>query len=249
MGKANLDNPWADVFEVKEWKTERDKTGQKGSLTDKVSVTDSFAKFNKASDKAAAAPILIKQLELYETVLKSKHSKEKFFSALQKLVQSQIKAVEEGVKLADEAEKAGHIAKQGEGLSLEKFIEKRGPAAEQWQKQAIVEIKKLSQLFGDGKGDEGKTLMVKVYGTVNGILNAVEDIRKFPEKEKIKDVGNKLVSWDKIADQGKKALATLKDVDKVLDAAVKAQKFDLVKATLVPKVDEILKIVEGIKVP
>jgi hypothetical protein len=243
MGKASAENPWADVFEVKEWKTERDKTGQKGSLTEKVSVTDALSRFNKASDKKAAAPILTKQLELYETVLKSKHSKEKFFSALQKLVQSQIKAVEEGVKFADEHEI----------LPLKKFIDKDGPGAEDARKQAIVLLKDLAQkVAGDidaGKVGEGRNLLMKAFGMLNMIQQVVENMNILATKEKING-GKLLDSWKKIQDEAKKASDKLKNVDKALGAAEAAKKYGWSgDNTLVPTVNEVLKMVTEIKVP
>jgi hypothetical protein len=89
-----------DVFDDKQWKAARDKTGQKGSLTEKVSMGDEFKLFQK-NKSVATAKVLQKKLELYEKQLKDKHSKEKYYSKLLKVVQDQKSAIQAGVQAAE----------------------------------------------------------------------------------------------------------------------------------------------------
>lgn len=89
-----------DVFDDKQWKTAREKAGLKGGLTEKVSMGDEFKRFQK--DKTvAAAKVLKEKIALYEKQLKDKHSKEKYYASLLKVVQGQKAAIEAGIEAAE----------------------------------------------------------------------------------------------------------------------------------------------------
>src|SRR5262245_47001624 len=77
-----------DVYDEKLWKKNRDATGLKGTLTEKVSMGEEFKRFQQKKD-ATAAKILLQKITLYETQLKNKHSKEKYYTKLLKVVQDQ----------------------------------------------------------------------------------------------------------------------------------------------------------------
>src|SRR5262245_58390238 len=94
------ENPFEDVFDEKTWTKERDKTGLKSGLTEKVSMGKEFAAFQKKKDSTAARHLL-KQLGIYEGVLKTKHRGEKYFNRLLELVESEKAAVEAGIQIAE----------------------------------------------------------------------------------------------------------------------------------------------------
>jgi len=77
-----------DVFDEKQWKTARDKTGLKGSLTEKVNMGDEFKRFQQ-NRTVAGAKVLQQKIALYEKQLKEKHSDEKYYANLLKVVQHQ----------------------------------------------------------------------------------------------------------------------------------------------------------------
>ena len=88
------------VFNDKQWKAARDKTGLKIGLTEKVSMGDEFKRFQK--DKSIlAAKVLLQKIELYEKQLKSKHAKEKYYANLLKVVQGQKTAIETDIQAAE----------------------------------------------------------------------------------------------------------------------------------------------------
>jgi hypothetical protein len=90
-----------DVFDDKQWKTAREKAGLKSGLTEKVSMGDEFKRFQK--DKTVAAAKLLKEkIALYEKQLKDKHSKEKYYANLLKVVQGQKTAIEAGIEAAEQ---------------------------------------------------------------------------------------------------------------------------------------------------
>lgn len=89
-----------NVFDDKQWKAARDKTGLKGGLTEKVSMGDEFKRFQK--DKSVeAAKLLRTKILLYEKQLKEKHSKEKYYAKLLKVVQDQKADIEAGIEAAE----------------------------------------------------------------------------------------------------------------------------------------------------
>jgi hypothetical protein len=77
-----------DVFDEKQWKMARDKTGLKGSLTEKVNLGDEFKRFQQ-NRTVAGAKVLQQKIALYEKQLKEKHSQEKYYANLLKVVQHQ----------------------------------------------------------------------------------------------------------------------------------------------------------------
>jgi len=85
-----------DVFDDKQWKTARDKTGLKDGLTEKVSMGDEFKRFQK-NKTVEGAKFLLQKVELYEKQLKDKHSKDKYYNALLKVIQDQKAALDRGI--------------------------------------------------------------------------------------------------------------------------------------------------------
>jgi hypothetical protein len=101
------------VFNDKQWKTARDATGLKGSLTEKVSMGDEFKKFAQ-NKTVGTARVLLQKVELYEKQLKDKHAKDKYYAKLLKVVQDQKVAIEAGLQeIAEEALKAAATTTQG----------------------------------------------------------------------------------------------------------------------------------------
>jgi len=89
-----------DVFNDKQWKTAREKAGLKGGLTEKVSMGDEFKRFQQ-NKTVATAKVLKEKIALYEKQLKDKHSKEKYYTNLLKVVQGQKAAIETGIEAAE----------------------------------------------------------------------------------------------------------------------------------------------------
>jgi hypothetical protein len=89
-----------NVYDDKLWKKNRDATGLKGALTEKVSMGDEFKRFQQKKT-ADAAKILLQKITLYEKQLKDKHAKEKYYAKLLKVVQDQKAAIEEGIQDAE----------------------------------------------------------------------------------------------------------------------------------------------------
>jgi hypothetical protein len=90
-------DPFEEVYNAAQWKASRDKTGQKGSLTEKVSLTDAFTRFQKHKD-VAGAELLLKQMDVYLQVLNNKHRKEPYYAKLLKLVNQQQEIIQAGIK-------------------------------------------------------------------------------------------------------------------------------------------------------
>ena len=93
--------PFDGVLTEKEWTKARDKTGLTGGLTEKVSMGKELTLFHKTKDEPAAAHLLGK-IGIYEQVLKAKHSKDKYFAKLLKLVTEQ-EAVQLGINILKNA--------------------------------------------------------------------------------------------------------------------------------------------------
>jgi hypothetical protein len=89
-----------NVFDDKQWKSARDKTGLKGGLTEKVSMGDEFKRFHQ-NKTVATAKVLQQKIALYEKQLKEKHSKEKYYANLLKVVHDQQTAIEAGIQAAE----------------------------------------------------------------------------------------------------------------------------------------------------
>jgi hypothetical protein len=92
--------PFEDVFDEKQWKKARDTTGLTTGLTEKVSMGEEFKAFQRHQDVPAARKLL-HQLGIYETQLKSKHAKEKYYTRLLKVVEQQKAAITIGIELAE----------------------------------------------------------------------------------------------------------------------------------------------------
>ncbi|EDY18724.1 hypothetical protein CfE428DRAFT_3761 [Chthoniobacter flavus Ellin428] len=90
--------PFDGVLTEKEWSKARDKTGLTGSLTEKVSMGKELTLFHKTKDEAAATHLLAK-IGIYEQALKTKHSKDKYYAKLLKLVTEQKEAVQVGINI------------------------------------------------------------------------------------------------------------------------------------------------------
>lgn len=88
------------VFDEKQWKSARDKTGLKGGLTEKVSMGDEFKRFQQ-NKTVATAKVLQQKIGIYEKQLKEKHSKEKYYAKLLQLVHDQQAAIEAGILAAE----------------------------------------------------------------------------------------------------------------------------------------------------
>ena len=94
----SLAEPFDGVLTEKDWSKARDKTGLTGSLTEKVSMGKELTLFHKTKDEAAASHLLGK-ISTYEQVLKAKHSKDKYYAKLLKLVTEQKEAVQLGINV------------------------------------------------------------------------------------------------------------------------------------------------------
>jgi tRNA nucleotidyltransferase/poly(A) polymerase len=127
-----MPTPFEDVFDEKTWTKERDKTGLKSGLTEKVSMGDEFKKFQQKKDQQAALHLLEK-IGIYEQVLKNTHAKEKYYANLLRLLESQKKAVKDGIEMIQNAEKTKDKAKEDE-----KELVKRPPKTKTIKTQGNV---------------------------------------------------------------------------------------------------------------
>jgi len=107
-----------DVFDDKQWKIARDKTGLKDGLTEKVSMGDEFKRFQK--DKTVdAARFLLQKVEIYERQLKDKHAREKYYNALLKVIQDQKAALEMGIHPPETPVQNGPTPKEMDDIANE----------------------------------------------------------------------------------------------------------------------------------
>lgn len=88
------------VFDDKQWVKARDAAGLHGPLDAKVSMTKAFAAFAKTRDKNAAE-VLLKTVENYDRLLRTKHSHEKYYPKLVKVVADQKKFILSGLHFGE----------------------------------------------------------------------------------------------------------------------------------------------------
>jgi hypothetical protein len=155
-----------DVFDDKQWKAARDKTGLKVGLTGKVSMSDEFKRFhqNKTVD---GAKVLLGKIVLYEKDLKEKHSKEKYYNNLLQLVHRQKAAIEAGIQEAENPNpnQQGNrpvigAHREGQGLG-QRPVDKEGK---------VMSDKDMDDLVGDIVGREKEH--ARQYENTNNDPNA-----------------------------------------------------------------------------
>src|SRR5689334_16567450 len=97
---ATAENPFEDVLDEKEWTKQRNKTGLLGPLTEKVEMGKELKLFHTKKDVPAALHLLEK-MGIYEQVLKNKHSKDKYYAKLLKLVEDQKHVMQSGMAIIE----------------------------------------------------------------------------------------------------------------------------------------------------
>jgi hypothetical protein len=112
-----------NVYDDKLWKKNRDATGLKGGLTEKVSMGDEFKRFHEKKKTVEAAKALLKQITLYEKQLKDKHAKEKYYTKLLKVVQDQKAAIEVGIEDAEQPRDNQPRDKEGNKVDMDALVD------------------------------------------------------------------------------------------------------------------------------